>query len=414
MQKKSKSAKAKATFAVSDEPTITELKVSTIIYGDLVEKREDLKAMMPEFPTEKLSFIIRNAGAPIANAIRRAVITEVKAKALTFEVSEVVTNDREIILAELLDRISFLVVDQKIPLDTVFSLNKINTSTKKETMQIYARDLVQISGEKLATRPFSSTWRIVSLRPEKHITIPQIRIVEGYGYQHACFSITSEFKFQVRDFVDISQLNNRGNVIKGMVRRSELFSAMKANKVTIPAEFAKTDDLCKPKILIISNPDFLKMVNQKDLPKIKAFPTIIETKEVPIYSSLTVDPQEYFLEFITYGNIRPIELMKMTCDCLIERLEDVSKEENLIIQHDDKKTRILIKGEDHTIGNLLKYTIFKLAPGIGLVNSTLEHPQIRVVTINIIHPEPVKIFRDAAMLLIAQFQNLKKQFAAHE
>jgi DNA-directed RNA polymerase subunit L len=72
---------------------------------------------------------------------------------------------------------------------------------------------------------------------------------------------------------------------------------------------------------------------------------------------------------------------------------------------------ILIKGETHTIGNLLTSTIYRLDPSISLIKSEQKHYEIRVVKIIISHPTPMKIFTDAVKMLIKIFLSLKDQFA---
>jgi DNA-directed RNA polymerase subunit L len=127
------------------------------------------------------------------------------------------------------------------------------------------------------------------------------------------------------------------------------------------------------------------------------------------YNSTEADPQEFFLEFTTYGNVRPIEILQNACDNIIERLD---KLQTLNVDTTSNEvSRVVIRGEDHTIGELIKREIYTLDPGIGLINSTLEHPQIRTITINIKHPNPQKIFQDAVQSLIKKFQSLKKQFS---
>ena len=132
------------------------------------------------------------------------------------------------------------------------------------------------------------------------------------------------------------------------------------------------------------------------------------------YYSCNRDPSEFYLKFITYGHIEPREMMVMVCENLIERLTKLLDKDNLIItasQSEKAETKILIRGEQYIIAELLKREIYKLDPNIGLVNSTLEHHQIRVVTVNLIHPQSLRIFVDAVESLIDVFETLKSQFS---
>jgi DNA-directed RNA polymerase subunit L len=389
------------------EIAIEHLKVVEVNYD--LGGRKDLQALMPELINQKVSFIISGSGAAIANAIRRVVVMELQTQVLTFDVSQVVTNDREVILEELHDRISFIPIRQDLPEDTTFSINYINNSTKKEVAIVRSKDMVQTGGKRTTELPFSSTWRLISLRPEKYITIPDIRIVRGCGYEHSKFSITSEFEYQSRDYLDIAFLNSRGNIVNRMVSRSELEELLHSRKIGTPESMKATDRLCKPSILIIPDQAYQKLMDRNGSHLLKKYDIIVENAELPVYSSLQADPREFYMKFTTYGTIDPKKMLRDACDNLIARLEYVCDENNLVIKSDGKATKILIRGEDHTIGNILRYTIYKLDPKIGLVNYCLEHPQIRVVTINIIHPEPQRIFHDAATVAIACFQKIKAQ-----
>jgi len=393
------------------------------------EHKAKIKALLPTKVNQKVKFLLWDTNPAIANAVRRTTISELKIRALVFDISEVKTNDKEIILAELLDRVSLIPIDQDTPLDAVFSLSIINDSSNQEYKVGYSRNMVQVGGKVLKKLPFSETFRLVELRPGRYLEIPRIYVEEGYCYQEngAKFSATAEFKFQCRDYIGVDFLNERGNIIKKMVNREELFALMKKQKIStkeIETELKSAVRVFKAKILVIPNAAYQNMLDVRTRAKVQGYPTIIENPEklevksttqddsfLRGYSSEEASPSEYFLEFTTYGTIDPETLLQSTCDNLIDRLTFLQTVENLVVQQDDDKTQIMIRGEDHSLGRMLTRTIYELDPAIGLVNATQEHPQIRVITINIKHPNPMKIFQDAVLKLIKEFQNLKKQFS---
>jgi DNA-directed RNA polymerase subunit L len=401
-------------------PKIKDLYIQDVLFtldnpafNNLKNKKEVLE-LLPNKTTQKISFVVKNVHTSVANAIRQVTIMELPVKVLDFNVECISTNDKEIILAELKDRISFIPINQDIPQDIVFSLNASNNDIKQDYMVIRSEKIVQTGGKILTSLPFAKTFRLLKLRPGRVITIPNINIIEGMGYTHSKFSLTSEFKFQVRDYIDIEYLNEKGNIVRKIVKRSDLIDALIKEKISHPLTEEKSNivnrTLYNWKILLIPDQSYLNVVSKQTLARVQSYDVLLEDIDIQGYSSLETDPKEYFLEFTMYGNVNPQQTMQDVCDNIIKRLQNLLDLENLVIKADSEKTKILIRGEDHVIGNLLKRAIFDLDPSIGLINSTLEHPEIRVVTINIRHPTPTKIFLDAAKKLIDLFEDLKTQF----
>jgi len=395
--------------------------------------KDKILPLLPSKREQRIRFIITGVNTAIANAIRRTTISELKAKAFTFSISEIKTNNKEIILQELFDRISLLPVDQDTPLDTTYSLAVKHSDTDQEYKVYYSSDLVQIGGVKLKQLPFSNMYRLAELRPGQYLEIPKISIEEGYCFQEngAKFSITSNFKYDARDFLAVKFLNERGNIIDKMVKRDDLIELIRKHKIStgdkVLSELVnlnkKAAGVYISKILVIPNKNYHKQIKGNVQKQITGFNLVIENKKeaekvgreaddlfLKEYLSEEANPSEYYMEFTTHGTVDPVALLEMTCDNLIERLGRLAVEENLYINKDNEKTQIVIRGEDHTIGNLLTKTIYELDPSIGLINSNLEHPQIRLITINIKHANPLKIFGDAVKKLINDFGHIKSQF----
>ena len=183
---------------------------------------EDLKRiakLLPQRHLQAISFLLTGVNSAIANAVRSVTLTELKARSLDFDTSKVETTDNEIILANLYDRIALIYLDQDCPLDAVFSLNASAANSEEEYKVITSENIVQIRGKKMDRLPFERGHRIVELRPGRSINIPEIRVIEGHGYEDSKWSVTSEFEFQERDYVRVGFLNSRGNINNSVVSR---------------------------------------------------------------------------------------------------------------------------------------------------------------------------------------------------
>jgi DNA-directed RNA polymerase subunit L len=375
------------------------------------EVKAKLVSLLPPRLDQKVRFIIGDVDTSVANAIRRVILSELKVKSLTFDLAELVTNDREIIIADLVDRIALLPLDQDVEEDAVFSFELRSTTASSEYKVGYSKDIIQIAGKKLKQRPFDDTFRLLEIRPNSHIKIPRIHVASGYCYEDngARFSLTSEFKFQVRDYFGVDVLNDRGNLINKMVSREEMRVVAASQKIKLPEQ---TCAIYNPKILVIPDPAYQELLDQRTKDRLKDYSLIIELRKNDVLnypSSSEISPREYFMEFTTY-NIHPQKLLHMACDNIIERLTKLLDRNAIDIKTDENKTQIMLQNEDHTIPRMLVRTIFELDPEIALINTSQVHVRIRASIITIKHPNPLDIFDAAVKRLVGIFQNLKTQF----
>jgi DNA-directed RNA polymerase subunit L len=404
-----------------EQPKIKNLSIKALDYNldnpifDKLKNKKEILDLLPDKKSHKINFILTRANVAIANALRRVVLEELKIKAFEVNVSDISTNDKEIIISELADRIAFIPLDQDIPLDVVYALLFTCHDSEQEYTPVHSSKIMQIEGKRLNKLPFAGTFRLLEILPGRTISIPSIKITEGYGWEHSKFSIASDFKYQIRDYVDVHFLNERGNIISGMVRREELVDYMKKKKISHPLiSGSNSSELYKKDILIIPDSSFQNMTDVRTRNKLQMYSVVLEDFKIEICSSMKSCPREFFLEFTTNGNIDPIIMMRMVCDNIVGRLKTISESANLIINSDGEKTEIMIKGESYTISDLIKRAILDLDPSIGLVNSTMLHPSIRTITINIRHPNAEKIFFDAVKNLEKIFSDLESQFNEKE
>lgn len=377
---------------------------------------EKIKKLLPSIEQEEISFYLKNANCAVANGLRRIIIGEIKTKILTCEISNIITNEDFVILHELIDMINYIPIKQDIPLDVEFSLNFINNDKNSNFTVVHSSDIKQISGKTIKD-PFAETFRLAQLRPGKFLTIDKIKIVENYGYNYSAHCLTTQFTYDIIDFPSITFINDRGNFCNKRVYIEDLKSILKKNKIKIP-EKSDYDELIYSKtILVIPDKSYYKQIAESEKYRIKKFDIILELNiedKLKQYESTEIDAHSFRLSFRTHGNIKAVDVILLACENIIERLQNIkkaiiNKDSDITIITDNIKTSITIRGEDFTISQLIKRAVFALDPSIGLINDSLYHTLNRIITINIIHQEPIKIIIDAIDVCINQYDDIKKQ-----
>lgn len=396
----------------------------------------DIKAkiisLMPTVVPETISFYIKNANTAIANGIRRVISGEMKVKILTCDLSDIDTDEDFIKRSELIDRINYVPINQNISSDAIFSLMMANTDPKKEFLVIHSSDIIPTGNVQGNMKLFPETMRIAELRPGKYLTIPKIKVVENFGFVYSAHCLTNEIEYYITDFIPVVFVNERANFIGKYIKVSELLTLFKKLKIKYDES---PDDLFRKTILIIPNKSYQHQLDPKQKERIKKFNIVVENPESYKLTEMNQDDQflkgyqstemycrNFFLSFTTNGNIDPKKMIWLACENIKERLTNIknatlaTKDEEeetaglVSIMQDNIKTKILIRGEDYTIGHLLRKTIFELDPSIGLVNDSLEHPTNRTIIINIRHPQPIKIFIDAIDECIKNFSKIQASF----
>lgn len=394
-------------------------------------KKEKVKKLLPETRTETISFYIKNANTAIANGLRRIISGEIKVKRLSFEMKHINTNEEYIKHEELLTRLACIPIDQDIPLDIEFSINITNTNVKEGFFIVKSSD-IKHKNTYSNTRPvFATTYKLAELKPGKHLIIPKIKVVEGYGYDDASFCLTTQIEYNIIDFIRVEFLNERSNFDNKIVKKSELISLFKKLKI----QHSNPDELYKKKILIIPNKNYEKLLNHQTKNSIKNFDIIIENPEniekntvdtadnfLRSYQSTEIKATEFYLSITSNGNIDPKQIMIKACDNIKERLDNIKKyviefqknenteHETISIQIDNMKTTIILRGEDMTISQLIKITMFELDPNVGLLNDPIEHASNRTITLNIKHTQPLILLSKALDVCIGHFDKIRGYF----
>lgn len=393
------------------DPIVENVKIEKLqveLKPPLDNPKHGLVKLIPRYEPERMSFLLKNANTALANGLRRIVQGELPVKRMLVNISDIMTNEEYIMLAEITDRIKYIPISQDVPDGTRFHLSVVNDKSRPtvEYLMIRSGDIKPDKGDAV---PFAGSFRLAELRPGKHLIINNITVTTDYGYNDASACLTHDIQYEIVDYINVAFLNERANVIESRVRTTELMVVLKKMK-----QKADPDTLFRSRILVIPNAAYQRMA-ESQLPRLRrVFDIIIEDTEIKRYQSTEIRAREFYLTFTTYGNIPVRTMMQTACDSIITRLgkiRDAISEPNQLIwmDQDNVKATLTIRGEDHTVAQLFKHSIMELDPGVGLVNDPGEHPQIRTVVLNIRHPNAKQLVIDAANLAIKQFTAIKTQ-----
>ena len=324
---------------------------------------ENNRHLLPNMNKESISFDIINSNEAFANAIRRTFNDELPTKCLETLYHNVNTNDKFILIDNIIERINLISILQTIDISTIFSLNMHNDTN--DIINIYTKDLIN-KNKNDKTQYFNLNIQICSLRPNRHLNITNIHPGINYGYNNSIYSIGS-FKYEAinTDFT-IPSLNN---------------------------------DVKDYRLELINNSN----ISIKNLINLIYETLYIRLKKI----------QEYINDYNIEKNADDIH--KINDDIYIIQNNNV-KDTNVLdnnIKVDksfDNLYEIHIKDECHTVGNLLTKYIFLQLPSIEYINYRLHHPLTRKLIITIKHSNYKKIINDAIESIIKDlnvFKNMK-------
>lgn len=323
----------------------------------------DNKHLLPNMNKQSISFDIINSNEAFANAIRRVFNDELPTKCLEINYHNVVTNDKFILIDNIIERINLIPILQTIDIHTTFSLNIHNDTN--DIINIYTKDLIN-KNKNDKTQYFNLNIQICSLRPNRHLNINNIQPGINYGYNNSIYSIGSFKYYSINTDFSIPSLNND---VK----------------------------------------DFhLELINNSNIPIKNLINLIYETLYIRLKKI-----QEYINDYNIEKNADDIH--KINDDIYIIQNNNV-KDTNIL--NNDIKTdknfdnlyEIHIKDECHTIGNLLTKYIYLQLPSIEYINYRLHHPLTRKLIITIKHSNYKKIINDAIDSIIKDlntFKNMK-------
>jgi len=375
-----------------------------------------LRALLPTRKREIVSFVLRNTDTPTANGLRRTLIEELPVKILHLDAGDIETDEEYLIRDELIDRIHSIPIDQSVNADATFSIDMVNTDGTKRIGHVYSGD---ISSEGSKVKDFSDKrFRIAELHPGKFLQVNNIRILQGYGYMHANFMLTCGIRYKPLDFIDVSRVNARGFLERGMASAEYVLTEAKKQKSSL-TELS----LQQEKVLFIPSSECKDRMSEVGRSKLDKY--VVINKDVDFHSSSVSHPSVYYLEVETLGTVPAYDLIKMACDNLVARFQKVHDglevylkdplaeptDVNIKVNVTQKNSKITIVGETHTVAEILVFNVQKLDPMVANVCKHIIHPMTRAVEINIMHAEPIRIVLDACKMAIANYTTIGKSFS---
>lgn len=385
-------------------------------------KEEFLKSLPINFKPHTLEFQLHDIDVSIANAIRRTIMGELLVKAFCVGSSDtdfkdqeasktpqgVDTNEDYIIPADVIDRIGMIPINQNAKLNTKFSINVVNNT--QQMMTVYSSDIK--CADKTQKVIFTPSIQLAELHPGTWINIPNIKIEENYGYIRSKYSLTMLIAYDNLDIITIAVLNDKSNINAKRVSIDDLKKVMKELKFS-KKEIEQLGP--KSKILVIPKPEIAtKDMNANEKEKLfSKYPIIIEAP-VPECSSLTHQSRNFRLKIFTKGNIEPNKIIPIVCENLKNRLEKVKQIVHKIVQKQIPNGPVyyslLVEGETHTIGELLRRHVFELDPSISNINISPDPFRNRNFYLNIVHSDAKKIITKACDKCIDTFSKISSSF----
>lgn len=150
-------------------------------------------------------FVIDGVCQAIASGLRRAVLSEIPVKTLTF--SEFVCTDPHFKLEDyVLVRVRSIPLMQNVSPDSEFELNVVNSTAAP--MTVYSSSFVQTKGK--PGRWFDETIPIVTLAPSRSIKLGGVTVISGYETTHGTFCAVDAATAECLDVIPLNAYENVG------------------------------------------------------------------------------------------------------------------------------------------------------------------------------------------------------------
>jgi hypothetical protein len=317
---------------------------------------KDPKTLFPPI-RHKVSFELHETNVELANSIRKCIIDELKIKSMTFDESDLSSDDRYILSDFIRKNIENIPINQDIEYFTAYkqnisiSLYKLNTTT--DIINIYSHDIVinKISQDGKITKQlrvedyFAPNVVIISLHPGKYVKVSNIKITDGFTYENAGkFASVANIEYDILDVVPLQYNQYEDNVGK---------------------------------------------------------------------SSLVSNPTKFYISYTTYGNIAPKGIIKLCCDTLRDRLQIIYDELNKVdinkllyysdilkIELKDDLLYIYITNEFWSIGRLIAKYGYLEDNNIPFITAGIIHPSVNKCYLKIKHAQPIELLKNAIKMAI--------------
>jgi DNA-directed RNA polymerase subunit L len=271
---------------------------------------------------------------------------ELLVKYLDVSIFDLNTNDKYILPDNIIERIALIPLNQNVNSDKKYKLHIMNNSN--DIIKIYSKELKTMNEDK--SIHFNPNILLCTLKPNKSLTINNIKINQEYGFNNHIFSLGS-FAYEIinTNFNTLSLNNNCTD-----------FQLELIPNANIPLE------------------DLVHKIYDNLYIRLKKIQNDINTYQLENHSN---------------------DISKILTDLFIIKNSNSNGTNQLYEIH--------IMHEFNNIGHLLTRYIYNLDNNIELINYKLEHPLRHKVIINIKHNQYKKLCNDAINNIIKDLNIFK-------
>lgn len=344
-------------------------------YYSIIEK-SDLKNNLWHKNKNIVKFDLIDSNEAFANGIRRVFNDELEIGVMFVHPSELDTDDKFILPDNIIERINLIPFCQlQLEENKELSLSLKVSNDSGDIITIYSKDIKINSkqGGKSTENLFNQNFIICTLRPSKYLYINNITIKKREGFvnnvhtlgthRYECINVDfakSSLDTNLKDF-RIELKDNGNSSYKQIIQlvRNNLFKRITKVKNLI-AEYEMPDD------------------------------TISQTQNLTVLDNSSNDI--YIIK-----NTKIIDLHSI--------LEENSKKNESMNIYE-----IHIKGEYHTVGNILTKYVYLEDKNIEIINYKLEHILKNKIIVTIKHSEYKKIIDNALTSFLKDLDTWYKSF----
>jgi DNA-directed RNA polymerase subunit L len=312
-----------------------------------------VKDILPLFTKSFIKFTLVDTNEAFANAIRRVFNDELVINTMHVHPSDITTNDKFILPDNIVERLSLIPINQSTDKES-WSIRVDNESD--DIIKIWSSDIKSKSGK----IHFNQNIQLCSLRPNKHLYISNILSKGSEGF------------------------HNNANTMGTYHFSCPIGEQSMADTIT-------TFDILLQDNSNSSPSEMINLIHNCITMRLKRVRELINNYEIPVN-----------VDIATEANNNEVYIVKNT------KIVDVKKDNSDI----SDLYEIHIKGEYHTIGNLITRYVFNENPDIELVNYKLEHILKHKIIVTVCSSDYKKIIYSALTKCIEDFDQWKSAILA--
>lgn len=157
-----------------------------VVTEDFEVDDPDVIALLPTVNIQQTcEFDLHGVDNAIANALRRTVMGEIPVRTMNFDMSDLSTDNKFILVDMIQTRFRMIPIRQTA--SGTFKLSCVNNTTA--LMRVFSSEITRVTGPKHDI--FNETFELFTLYPGQYLRIDNIYIDTGYGYTHACHTVAT-------------------------------------------------------------------------------------------------------------------------------------------------------------------------------------------------------------------------------